>query len=163
MRTLMRAVQPTLTPSTDWRVVRDGDPTANALYCRHYSCRRYADGRDPRLIVGPGAKIVLVTEDGLALFAWRKFRPMDGMIGVNCAVFRNEGAARSSDLILTAEMFARERWPGEPFYTYVRSDRIASSNPGFCFLRAGWTRREIRHGGRLHVLTKEVRDVVSAG
>jgi hypothetical protein len=61
------------------------------LYDRHYSKYHYADGRRPKLFVGPGEKMVLLTTDHLALFAWRKFRSMDGQQGVNCAIFRNEG------------------------------------------------------------------------
>src|SRR5882724_7101063 len=57
--------------------------------------------------------MVLVTPDALALFVWRKFISMGQQKGVNCAVFRNEGEQRSSDLIRAAEVFAWERWPSE--------------------------------------------------
>ena len=97
-----------------WLAVKDGDPRAAALYKRHYSCYHYADRRrsDPsyrnrNLIVGPGQKMVLLTADCKALFAWRKFKDDSKQHGVNCAVFRNEGAYNkqilSSELILEAE------------------------------------------------------------
>ena len=68
-----------------WLPIRDGDSIARQLYHRHYSCYQYADGRDPKFFVGPGEKLVLTTIDRLALFIWRKFIPMDGQTGVNCA------------------------------------------------------------------------------
>ena len=83
--------------------------------------------------------MVLVTPDALGLFVWRKFRSLDKQEGVNCAVFRNEGAGLSSDLIRSAMTLAWERWPGERFYTYVDTNKIRHKrDPGRCFLRAGW-------------------------
>lgn len=105
---------------------------------RHYSARHYADGRRPKLFVGPGEKLVLVTSDRTALFVWRKFISDDGQTGVNCAVFRNEGHKLSSQLILEAEQIAWGKWPGERLYTYVAPRKIKSVNPGYCFKMAGW-------------------------
>src|SRR6266550_4228184 len=82
-----------------WIRIRDGDPRALALYERHYSCRKYGDGRRRRLFVGPGEKTVLLTESGDALFAWRRFLSRVRQHGVNAAVFRNEGVLLSSLLI----------------------------------------------------------------
>lgn len=123
-----------------WIQVRDGDAAGWALFQRHYSKYQYADGRKPRRFVGPGERIVLVTCDGKALFVWRKFRDDSGQTGVNCSVFRNEGDQLSSELILAAETICMLRWPGERMYTYVNTKRVRSSNPGFCFLMAGWKR-----------------------
>ena len=77
---------------------------------------------------------------------------------MNCAVFRNEGPARSSALILAAEVFAARRWPLEDtYYTYVDQRRIRSTNPGYCFLKAGWRRTGRRTLDRgLVVLEKAV-------
>jgi len=130
-----------LTPvSNHWFETRDGDPVARALYRRHYSCYRYRDGRLPQLFVGPGEKLVLVTEPGEALFVWRKFKSADEQQGVNCAVFRNESATLSSDLIREAMVLAWQRWPGERLYTYVNPALVRHKrDPGRCFRRAGWT------------------------
>lgn len=124
----------------DWIPVRDGDDRARGLFDRHYSRYRYADGRRPRLFVGPGEKLVLLTPRCDALFVWRRFRSMDHQVGVNCAVFRNEAPERylSSDLIRQAMTIAWQRWPGERLYTYVAPKRIRSTNPGACFKAAGW-------------------------
>ena len=74
-----------------------------------------------------------------ALFIWikQKYR-LDRQVGVNCAVFRNEGTVLSSDLIREASDMAEARWPDERLYTYVNPRRIRSTNPGCCFLKAGW-------------------------
>ena len=121
-----------------WMISRDGDPYALVMYERHYSAHRYRDGRHRRLFVGPGEKLVLVGQDGLSLFVWRKFRSLDHQEGINCAVFRNEGRILSSDLIREAMTIAWERWPGARLYTYVDASKIRSSNPGYCFKAAGW-------------------------
>lgn len=134
------AAQPFL-PLTDavWIDVKDGDFTGRHLFHRHYSYKPYRDGRRPLLFAGPGEKMVLLSPDARALFVWRKFISGDGQIGVNCAVFRNEGARLSSDLIREADRIAWERWPDERrHYTYVNPKRVRSSNPGCCFLKAGW-------------------------
>lgn len=121
-----------------WLVARDGDSRAVALYHRHYSYRK-RPGIPPKLILGPGEKMVLVSPDGLAVFGWqRQIDRDDGQEGVNCAVFRNEGPRRSSDLILAAEEIALRRWPGARFFTYVRAEAVSSPNPGYCFKVAGW-------------------------
>lgn len=62
-------------------------------------------------------------------------------------VFRNLGKTRSSDLIreaLAATLVAWERRygsvPDEPLRTEIDCSKVRSSNPGFCYLMAGWTR-----------------------
>jgi hypothetical protein len=121
-----------------WIQIRDGNPMAIALHKRHYSKREYKDGRSVNRIVGPGERIVLITQDAKAVFVWRKFKSMNKQTGINCAVFRNEGAGLSSELILEAEKFAAIKWPGERLYTYVNPGKVKSNNPGYCFQRAGW-------------------------
>lgn len=108
------------------------------LFDRHYSKYHYKDGRRPKLFVGPGEKLVLITQDGRALFVWRKFIDASGQTGINCSVFRNESNLLSSTLIKEAMQIAFERWPGERLYTYVNPKKIKSTNPGYCFLSAGW-------------------------
>jgi hypothetical protein len=133
----MSALQPFMLLS-GWCAVTDGDDTARAIFDRHYSRHAYADGRKPLLFVGPGEKMVLLRHDASALFVWRKFISDDGQDGVSCAVFRNEGAELSSQLIREADALADARWPGERHYTYVAPSKIRSINPGCCFKAAGW-------------------------
>lgn len=143
-----------------WLPIKDGDPRAAAIYRRHYSCYQYKDKRRDRygyrnrfLIVGPGEKMLLMTLNCDALFAWRKFIDASGQVGVNCAVFRNESPILSSALILEAEQHAWQRWPGARLYTYVKASVILSSNPGFCYQVAGWNKCGETKGG-LVVLEK---------
>jgi hypothetical protein len=63
---------------------------------------------------------------------------MDGQTGYNCAIFRNESARRSSEIILECERIAIKRWGPARMYTYVDPAKIASRNPGYCFKMAGW-------------------------
>ena len=149
----MTAVQPFL-PITDepWVEVKDGNATGRTMFRRHYSYAPYRDRRDPALFVGPGEKLVLLTPDARALFVWRKFISGDGQQGVNCAVFRNEGAGLASELIREADQIAWEKWPGERHYTYVNPRKIRSTNPGCCFLKAGWRRCGITKWRNLLIL-----------
>ena len=122
------------------------------LFDRHYSARRYRDGRTRKKIMGPGEYLLLLlAPGGDALFGWRKFISMDPeAVGVNCTVFRNESARLSSGLILEAEALARQRWPDETAaYTYVNAGKVRSANPGCCFLKAGWRRAGHTKGGLL--------------
>lgn len=152
----MRETQPLLlTPAESgltkcgryWFMTKDADPAALAIYLRHYSRRNYSDGRQPKQFVGPVQKMVLLTADGDALFVWRKFISDDGQDGVNCAVFRNEGPIRASVLIEDAVAVAGTRWPTERLYTYVNPRKIRSTNPGYCFLQAGWRKCGTTKGG----------------
>ncbi len=133
--------QPFLLASGQWVEVRDGDATAAALFDRHYSRNPAARGH-PR-VAGPGEKMVLLTPCVHALFVWRQFITKDPSAGpedVNCAIFRNEDAGLSSDLIRAAMPLAWGKWGPQRLYTYVNPRRVRSSNPGCCFLKAGWRR-----------------------
>ena len=137
-----------------WYLTRDGDYCCLELYRRHYSSRKYKDGRRPGKFVGPGQQIVLRTWEGDAVFVWRKFTDRSGQKGVNCSLFRNESKHKSSVLIRQADQIADFAWPGERHYTYVNAKSIRSTNPGFCFIKAGWRRCGKTKGG-LIVLEKE--------
>jgi hypothetical protein len=149
------AIQQFLPLSTGfWYQAKDADPRAKNLFDRHYSKYHYVDGRNPPQFVGPGEKMVLMTCACDALFVWRKFISADGQQGVNCSVFRNEGCILSSLLITEACSLAWARWPGERLFTYVNPRKIRSTNPGFCFLRAGWRRCGITKRRKLIILEK---------
>ena len=143
-----------------WWVTLDGDLDCMELHERHYSRRQYADGRVRILFVGPGDKLVLRDDEGRACFVWRNFtddcidlRTADRQQGVNCAMFRNESEHLSSSLIRQADAIADEVWADRRHYTYVNGEAVKSSNPGFCFIAAGWTRAGMTKGG-LHVLER---------
>jgi len=132
-----------------WQVARDGDPRVFALASRHYSFRRYQRKirRDKR-VVGPGERLILLSSDGKALCIWKRFRDRSGQQGICCSLFRNEGAGLSSELLLEAEALARARWPdASRLYTYVDPRKIRSTNPGYCFQKAGWRKCGQTRGG----------------
>lgn len=150
------SAQPALTgftPAFDWLSVKDGNPTAMALFERHYT---YRHNRAIYQFVGPGEKLVLLTSDATALFVWRKFRNKSGDLGINCAVFRNEGATVSSELITQAVAMAQQKWGRTRLYTYVNPKMLHIAKcrgleychwpPGRCFLAAGWQHVRDDHG-----------------
>ena len=146
-----------------WFLTKDGDVSCLALYERHYSCYRYKDGRERKLFAGPGQKIVLRTRAADAMFVWRNFIDASGQTGVNCAVFRNEGRIRSSDLIRQADAIADHVWPGRRHYTYVNPKAVRSTNPGFCFMAAGWRRCGLTKGGLVVLERVELSDQARTG
>ena len=134
-----------------WQTRKRSDPIVNALADRHYSRRRPGAGR----VAGPGPAIVLLTTDERAV--WVSTAPefnQDGLDVWRCSIFRNEGAGLSSELILEAMAVTSDLWadrprPADGWRTWVDRRRVASSNPGDCFLKAGWTRdRDYRPGYR---------------
>jgi len=106
--------------------------------------------------------MTLLTVDGRALFAWRNGIDdcIPPQLGVNCAVFRNEGDFLSSMLIKEAEELAWRKWPNERLYTYVNGQKIRSHHPGYCFIKAGWDYQRDECGkpvltkGGLYILEK---------
>src|SRR5690242_15352750 len=104
---------------------------------RHYSRRTVG----AKQFAYSGRKLVLRDADGLVLWVWMFPDPamrMDGQVGYNNAIFRNESSRLSSDIILEAEIHAFDRWGPNRLYTYVDPSKIASINPGYCFKVAGW-------------------------
>lgn len=135
------------------------DPRVVSLYGRHYSSAKnnktVRDWLDYG-ITAPGETITLMSADSAVLFVWLKQQyTQSDQVGVNCAVFRNEGSVLSSLIILEAEQFAWERWPGERLYTYVDPSEITSHNPGYCFKQAGWKLVRDEHS-KPRLTTKEL-------
>lgn len=133
---------------------------------RHYSYGirgRKWEGALPKrgTIAGPGRTLCLMTPCGRAAFVWHYSLPgmrRDKVDGPMCALFRNEGAGQSSHLILAAEVWADHaipEWRGLPRYTYVSPAHLPrGTNPGYCFLCAGWCRAGWSAGQRLLLLRK---------
>lgn len=109
---------------------------------RHYSRRTVG----ARQFLYSGRKIVIRDAEGDVLFGWLfpdEDKRMDGQVGYNCAIFRNESQRRSSEIILECEQIAIDRWGPNRMYTYVNPSKILSVNPGYCFKQAGW--RNVRN------------------
>ena len=129
------------------------DPEMAMLADRHYSRRTVG----ARQFLYSGRKLVLRNTEGTVLFAWMwpdDEKRMDGQTGYGCAIFRNESARRSSDIIFEAEEHAVRKWGPNRFYTYVDPRRVISRNPGYCFKMAGYKFVRVSAGAK-HLLAKE--------
>lgn len=136
-----------------WIGIHDADPRAVPIYRRHYSAKRHSRPKQTFGFMGPGAQLVLMTLDCMALFAWRQNQVRwDEQKGIECTIFRNEGPVLSSELILEAVELAWGRWPGERLFTYVWDAKVGSVNPGYCFKKAGWQTCGRNKDGRLTIL-----------
>jgi hypothetical protein len=94
---------------------------------------------------------VLLSSDARAVFAWRQFidDTQPAQTGFNCSIFRNEGQTVSSQLIVEATDVVWSRWGNERCYTLIDASRIRSTNPGYCFLMAGWRRCGVTANGKI--------------
>lgn len=133
-----------------WFATKQTDAAVVCHYLKHYSSEKsgrkgtqFAHG-----IVGQGETLTLLTDDGAAVFLWQRQEIRDdSQTGVGCAIFRNESAVRSSELIREADELAWSKWPGERHFTFVNPTKIRSSNPGYCFKAAGWQRCGVSKSG----------------
>lgn len=127
-----------------WQRTTKGAPAAVALADRHYSRVRY--GKTGGQVGPPGRLLVFVTETADALWVTHWPDPklaLDGLDSWRCVLFRNEGAELSSMLIRAAMDVTAETWgdrPRDGWVTWVDTNEIRSTNPGYCFLQAGWWR-----------------------
>ncbi len=128
-----------------WLEVPKGNRQARRMADRHYSFSNTAS-RNSHEVGPPGQKIILVTADSKAIWGshrpapWAGIKRSDGLSGLFCFLFRNEGyvVAQSSDLIREAVVITALRWGSEDFWTYVAGAHVTSSNPGYCYLVAGF-------------------------
>lgn len=111
----------------------------------------------------PGETIVLKTRDERAVFGWWRPHPhsglkaMNGLDGWTCTIFRNTGPLLSSELVLDAEQALHDAHVScgpDGLITYVFDSKVRSSNPGFCFLMAGWRRTGRSADGKKTLLQK---------
>lgn len=126
-----------------WLISHKFDRAACALADRHYSRRKIGSPQ----FMPPGQTLVLISPEKDAVFGWWRPAPssglksMNGLDGWTCSIFRNEGPTRSSELILDAErILVAMGFNCGPsgFITYVFDRKIKSTNPGFCFKKAGY-------------------------
>ena len=141
----------------DWRITSKGSRALIDLADRHYT--RQSPGSN--LCCRPGHNLTMITNDGRA--AWIVWRPvpevgrMDNLEAWELTMFRNEGAALSSALILSATAITYSKWgwpPPDGLITAVgiaetRRRRSATALPGHCFRTAGWTEFKRSADGRL--------------
>ena len=158
-----------------WIVSKDTDKTALSIvdglgrfsqYGPHYSRRRPGSKR----FVGVGRKIVLLSITGDAVWSvvYQRTPSPPGAPSTDQPfvwrnnVFRNLGNARSSDLIASATELTYGLWkliygslPSVPLRTEVDSRKVISSNPGYCYIQAGWVRARIVRRHMHHLIAPE--------
>lgn len=142
-----------------WQRTNRGDIAIARLADRHYS-RKHIGARQ---FHPPGQSIVLYVPGPSWPFevaaGWVWWRPYpgkatryDGYDGwYNCSLFRNEGCGvLSSDLIREAVDWVNAIWglPEQGYDTYVWPTRLRSTNPGYCYLQAGWSKDGWSKDGR---------------
>ena len=125
-----------------WHKVKRCDPRARALADRHYSRQTIGAAE----FMASGRTLVLVTDDGKAV--WGAIENMDPAGGRQwrVSIFRNEGPVLSSELIVEATNRTHSYWrtkygsqPEVPLTTEVDAKKTRiKKDPGYCFLRAGW-------------------------
>jgi len=138
-----------------WQRTWRADPRAAALADRHYSRRKVGTSQ----FAPPGRCLTLIAIDGDAVWVTSWPRPEYTRHGLGdawvCTLFRNEGNHRSSELILEALAATRAEWGNPPAagtVTFVDQRRVASANPGYCFLCAGFVRLPVRTKDRRLVI-----------
>jgi len=148
-----------------WHASHRADPLALPLADRHYSRQKPGTPQ----FVPPGRCLVLLNQDVTALWVtswpftrWVRHAWAGAWV---CSFFRNESPHLSSDLIVDAVAATRWYWPDVPalgIVTFIDPAKVRSTNPGFCYRSAGWTRlRETTKGG-LIVYQLLPRDMPSA-
>jgi hypothetical protein len=139
---------------------------------QHEGCGPHYSRRTPgsKTFTGVGQEIVLVTDCGRAVWACvRQKTPMARGTGASRGreaktdpaaryvwrnmIFRNLGAGLSSDLICSATEKTYEEWvkrygalPAERLRTEVDVKAVRSTNPGFCYIAAGWEKTQNKRG-----------------
>lgn len=136
-----------------WTLSWRADPAALPLANRHYN----RQNPDSDQFVPPGRCTVLLTRDADAV--WVTSWPFAEYVKhawagawVN-SLFRNESDHLSSELIREAVAATRARWqpPPQGIVTFVDERHVRSTNPGYCYLKAGFARVGKTAGG-LHAL-----------
>lgn len=122
-----------------WRLVTEFDPRANELADRHYSRQSPGCGQ----VGGPGKRLVMLTPCAGAMWLTHYPRPdlaQDGLDAYRCSIFRRESGPLASSLVAAAMELTEHLWGPAPdgWVTWIDTRKVRSSNPGYCFLRAGW-------------------------
>lgn len=128
---------------TVWRLSHRADPTALKIADRHYSRQKPGTPQ----FVKPGRCVVLLTVDLQAL--WVTSWPFPEYVkhewpdAWECSFFHNLDSSPhvASELVEQAVAVTRFMYgepPSQGFITTVDPTKIRSTNPGYCYKRAGW-------------------------
>jgi hypothetical protein len=152
---------------TRWYLSNRADRNASALADRHYTRQKVG----ARQFVPPGRCIVLLTREHNALwvssYPYAQYVKHQWAGAWMCSCFRNESTDLSSDLIRQAVAVTRWIWGAPPalgMVSFVDASKIRSSNPGYCYKRAGWRHVGYTRGGlvALQLLPSEMPEPLPA-
>ena len=132
-----------------WKLSNRADPAAVDIANRHYNRQKPGTPQ----FVPPGRCLVFLSSDNRAV--WVTSWPFAEYVKHEWAgawvnsLFRNEGQYLSSELIRQAIAASRFFWqpPALGLITFVDASKIRSTNPGYCYLRAGFHRVGETKGG----------------
>lgn len=140
----------------NWVLSNRADPAAVRLADRHYNRQKPGTPQ----FVPPGRCVVLLADDAQAVWvtSWpfaEYVRHAWAGAWVN-SLFRNEGDYLSSDLITQAIAATRWYWtpPKLGLITFVDASKVRSTNPGYCYKRAGFVRVGMTAGGLIALQMK---------
>lgn len=135
---------------THWMLAHSSHPVGRALADRHYSRQKPGTPR----FVPPGRCLTLILPGGDAVWAtswpFTEFTKHAWAGAWVCSIFRNESPLLSSDLIREAVSITRWYWPETPdlgMVTFVDQAKVRSTNPGYCYLQAGFRKVGKTAGG----------------
>lgn len=149
--------------------VKPTEPAILDMVRSHYSYRESARQRPRTTKTGKtwwsNAKLVVFTDEERTLvFAWQWPRDgyrKDGQNGFNNTLFHRSARCPflASDIVLAAEQAVVGEWGENRAYTYVDGDAVTSSNPGYCYKKAGWRLVGYSKGGKALLEKQLVRAV----
>lgn len=127
--------------SSPWRMSDRADPALAALADRHYPRQRHGS----RKFIAPGHSLALITADKTTgwVSRWPKYAQHAWPGAWENPLFRKEGGGLASEMILHAVAHTRYRWPSVPalgMITFIDPDALPGTNPGYCYLMAGFRR-----------------------
>jgi hypothetical protein len=133
-----------------WELSFRADQDARVVADRHYNRQKVGS----KQFVPPGRCFVLITPGKDAV--WVTSYPFAQYVKHAWAgawmnsLFRNESDLLSSELIRQAVAATRWRWPETPelgMVTFVDPKKIKSTNPGYCYKKAGFKQVGFTKGG----------------
>ena len=136
--------------TSEWMISHRGDRTALPLADRHYNRQKVGSPQ----FVPPGRCVVLtcgMPVEALWVTSWPFAEYVrHGWAGawVN-SLFRRESGPLASELIRQAVAVTRYFWepPSIGMITFVDSRKVASRNPGYCYIKAGFHKVGKTKGG----------------
>lgn len=135
-----------------WHRSWKADPRGRPLADRHYPRQK----KGSLQFAPPGRTLVLITAgaDALWITSWPKYAQHEWVGAWINSVFRNESSTLSSSMILDAVAATRAFFGDPPplgMVTFVAPEHLkpGNTNPGYCYLKAGfkkvgWTKKRRR-------------------